>query len=324
MSEMLPPFQLLQFSTVDEVVAAMQHDNCARLCAGGTDILVNMRRGLGEATTLIDITGIQELKEVASRGSNLFIGAGVTLRQIGENVAIGEHYPAVVDACLSIAAPSHREVATVGGNLCLDTRCLYYNQSHWWRKSNGYCLKYRGDVCHVAPNKKLCRAVFSGDLAPALMVHNAQLEIAGPDGRRRVALDAFYREDGANFLGLEVAEMIIGVHLPPSTGISGYRKIRIRDAIDFPLAGVAILCENSPASRGSFKVAITGTNSAPIMVDIGDKLGEHADAQKFFTSLAKSVQLSVSPLRTTTTPANYRRQAICALAKNLASELWHR
>ena len=321
MSEVLPDFQLLQPSTVKEAVAVMSQDKSARLCAGGTDLVVNMRRGLVDAETLIDISAIADLKRMKSGPTGLYIGAGVSLRELAENTAIAKNYPAVTKACLSIAGPAHREVATLGGNLCLDTRCLYYNQSHWWRQANNFCLKYQGDVCHVAPTKKICRAVFSGDLAPALMVHGAEAEIAGPGGQRRIALDALYREDGMDYLRLEAAEIVIGVHLPPARAVSGYKKVRIRGAIDFPLAGVAVSCETVAPSSHRFSIAITGTNSCPVMVEMPEALGAD-DPEVFFASLVKRVQVRVTPLRTTTTAANYRRLSVSALAGKLARELW--
>jgi 4-hydroxybenzoyl-CoA reductase subunit beta len=224
---------------------------------------------------------------------------------------------------LSIAGPTHREAATIGGNLCLDTRCLYYNQSHWWRKSNQFCLKYKGEVCHVAPTKKLCRAAYSGDLAPALMVHRAEVEIAGPSGARHIALDALYREDGADHLMLDHDEIIVGIYLPSTQARSGYRKVRVRGSIDFPLAGVAIACENTGSASHRFNVAVTGTNSCPVLVDIEGTLGAADDAEAFFQALAKKVQKRVTPLRTTTIAANYRRLSIAAKAEDLARELWN-
>ena len=324
MSEVMPHFQLLRPATVDEAIAAMQSDETARLCAGGTDLVVNMRKGLVEAQTVIDIAAINDLKRLEETGAGLYIGAGVTLRELAENRHIAGHYRAIAEAAASVAAPSHREVATLGGNLCLDTRCLYYNQSHWWRKANDYCLKYRGDVCHVAPRKKQCRAAFSGDLAPALMVHGAEVEIAGPEGRRTIPLEELYREDGASHLTLGPAEIITAVRLGPSKAVSGYRKVRIRSAIDFPLAGVAAACEKAAPGNLAFKVAVTGTNSAPVLVDTPDGLAPGDDDEAFFTGLGKKVQRTVTPLRTTTIAANYRRVSISALAVRLARELCDR
>ena len=322
MSNTLADFQLLQPTNINEAVAALQQNQSARLCAGGTDLLVNMRHGLVATKTLVDISAIADLKKIEPGQAGLYIGAGVLLCDIAENSLIAKNYPAITEACLSIAGPGHRQAATIGGNLCLDTRCLYYNQSHWWRKANDFCLKYKGDVCHVAPTKKQCRAAFSGDLAPALMVHGAEVEIAGPKGTKRLALDKLYREDGADYLNLEPAEIVVGVHLPPARAISGYRKVRIRGSIDFPLAGVAIACEKQPSAGCLFTLAVTGTNSCPVLVEMPTPLSGKDDADVFFTHLAKQVQKTVTPLRTTTTAANYRRVSISAMAEKLARELW--
>jgi len=326
MSEVLPDFTLLQPATIKQAIAALQENKSARLCAGGTDLLVNMRRGLVETQTLVDISTIADLKRLKHDQSGLYIGAGVSLREVAENTDIAKHYRAITDASVSIAGPSHREVATIGGNLCLDTRCLYYNQSHWWRKANDFCLKYKGDICHVAPTKKQCRAAFSGDLAPALMVHDARLEIAGPDGIRHITLNELYSEDGADHLNLSPAEIITGVHLPPARAVSGYRKTRLRGAIDFPLAGVAISCEKTSPENHQFTIAVTGTNSCPVMVELAaplsDTLSDKDDAEAFFSTLAKQVQKTVTPLRTTTTAAHYRRLAVSAQAEKLARQLW--
>ncbi len=324
MSEALPDFKLLQPATLEEAVALMEQDESARLCAGGSDLLVNMRRGLVEAETLIDLSAIAGFDRIRADRDELFIGAGVTLNALAENETVAKSCPAIVEAALAVAGPSHREVATVGGNLCLDTRCLYYNQSHWWRKSNDFCLKYKGEICHVAPTKKQCRAAFSGDLAPALMVHGADVEITGPKGKRRIPLAELYREDGADHLCLEKPEIVSGVVLSQVRLVSGYRKIRLRGAIDFPLAGVAISCEKSATSNAPFVVAVTGTNSCPIMVEVPGTPDGKEDADLFFKALAKAVQKGVTPLRTTTTAANYRRLSVSAMAERLARELWAR
>ena len=204
-------------------------------------------------------------------------------------------------------------MATIGGNLCLDTRCLYYNQSHWWRQSNDFCLKYQGDICHVAPKGNRCRAAFSGDLAPALMVHGATLEIAGPEGIRHLTLPDFYVEDGAAFLTLAPGELLVAIHLPAPIGPSAYAKVRLRKSIDFPLAGVALA-----RSETGFNIALTGTNSCPKMVDFSVLFSED-DA--YFIALEKAVQKAASPQRTSTTQPHYRRLAIAALAARTARAL---
>lgn len=320
MSEALPEFNLLRPTSIQGALDALKTEPGARLCAGGTDLIVNMRHGLVDLETLIDLGGVDELKDIVADESGLHIGAGVTLHDLAEHPATDGPYGAIRQAALSIAAPGHRASATVGGNLCLDTRCLYYNQSHWWRKSNDFCLKYKGDTCHVAPKGNRCRAAFSGDLAPALMALGAKVEIAGPDGTRRIALPDLYREDGADYLALGTGEVLIRVHLPPSNAKSAYAKVRVRGAIDFPLAGVAIACDHPDTGITRFRVAVTGTNSCPVMVDVPDMTAQD-DGDAFFTALSKLVQKTVSPQRTTSTGAHYRRLSISAIAARLAKEL---
>ncbi len=318
MSNPLPDFTILRPATIDAAITGLADHPEARLCAGGSDLIVNMRHGLVETDTLIDLTGIDALQGIDAGPHGARIGAGVRLCDLLDNAEISQAWPAIHQAAAAIAGPTHREVATVGGNLCLDTRCLYYNQSHWWRKSNDFCLKYRGDICHVAPKGNRCRAAFCGDLAPALMVCGAEVELAGPTGTRRLPLAEFYREDGADPLTLQPGEILIAVQLPPAPPASAYAKVRVRGAIDFPLAGVAVAMRRTGDAR-HFTLAFTGTNSSPVMVEMPGTLGPDDDPDTYFTALEKLAQKTVSPQRTTTVQPHYRRLAVSALARRLAA-----
>ncbi|MBZ0129440.1 MAG: 4-hydroxybenzoyl-CoA reductase subunit beta [Rhodobacteraceae bacterium] len=319
MSEPLPDFRLLRPETLDQALAALAEPG-AKPMAGGTDLVVNLRRGLVDAPILVDLSGIAGFATIELSDDGLTIGAGVTLAALAADVGVAARYQAIHDAAEVIAGPGHRAAATVGGNLCLDTRCLYYNQSHWWRKSNDFCLKYRGDTCHVAPKGNRCRAAFSGDLAPALMVFDAIAEIAGPDGRRSLPLAEMYHEDGADYLTLAPGEIVVSVRLPATTANSAYDKIRVRGAVDFPLAGVAIACRDAEGGARSLRLAVTGTNSMPLTIEIAD-LPAGGDVDQFCADLEKAVQKAVSPQRTTTIQPHYRRLAASALARRLARRL---
>ncbi len=325
MIEALPEFAILRPTTIDEAVAAAAADPGSRYLAGGTDLIVNMRRGLVDAPSIIDLSGIEELRQLRCDDQGLLIGAGVTLAEICGHQGVRGQYRAVAEACETIAGPSHRVAATVGGNVCLDTRCLYYNQSHWWRKANDYCLKYRGEICHVAPQGKRCRAAFCGDLAPALLVLGAAVEVAGPDGRRHLALADLYQEDGADHLQLDPGELITTVRVnPPQAGVmtvSAYEKVRVRGAIDFPLAGVAVACDRHPDGAIALTVAVTGTNSRPILVEGTGSITLDQDLEAELTTLEKLVQKQVSPQRTTIAAAHYRRLAAAAIARRLVKGL---
>ena len=184
--EALADFQLLRPTTLDEVLEARTDHPDGRLLGGGTDLLVNIRRGIVAPESLIDITDVKELRAIHADAQRIEIGAAVTLAELAAHPEIARHYPVLAQAAACIAGPTHRNMGTVGGNLCLDTRCLFYNQSEWWRSANNHCLKTTGEICHVAPKSRgICFATFSGDLAPALMTLGAEVELAGPAGRAR-------------------------------------------------------------------------------------------------------------------------------------------
>ena len=320
MTEVLPDFTLLRPDSIAAAIAAFEAHPDARYLAGGSDLLVNIRHGLSPAKTLIDLGAIAALKVLDEDDAGLHIGAGVSLATLADAPQLGVRAGAIREAARSIAGPTHRNVATLGGNLCLDTRCLYYNQSDWWRQSNGFCLKYRGDICHVAPRGDRCRAAFSGDLAPALILHRAEVALAGPKGSRRLPLEEFYIEDGAAPLALEAGEIVTGVHLARSNARSTYGKIRIRGAMDFPLAGVAVACEDQNGAH-LFRLAFTGTNSCPVLARGVPVLEAGQTPDAYFAALEKLVQKTVSPQRTTTTQPHYRRLSVAAVASRLARRL---
>ncbi|GAB4296192.1 MAG: xanthine dehydrogenase family protein subunit M [Roseovarius sp.] len=323
MSNLLPEIDIVRPASPEQAVAALSRPGAAAL-AGGTDLIVNLRRGIGAPRQLVDLTALPGIDRIVADGDSLVIGAGVRLAALAASAELGPAEAALREAALAVAGPSHRNLATVGGNLCLDTRCIYYNQSDWWRRANGYCLKYRGEICHVAPQGRRCRAAFSGDLAPALMVLGAEVEIIGPQGPRRMPLGALYREDGAAHLTLRPGEIVLRVHLRRQAGVSGYAKIRTRAAMEFPLAGVAAACR--PAADGDggepareLAVALTGTNSCPLL--LAPRLLPAARDDSFFAALQRDVQKAVSPQRTTALAAHYRRLAVAAEAVRLVRRL---
>ncbi len=314
-------FRVVGPADVDAALAVHEGTPGSRYLGGGTDLLVNLRRGLGSPPLLIDLRGIAELEGLACDANGTRIGAGVTLARIAADPELRARHPALCEAAGAVAGPAHRNAATVAGNLCLDTRCVYYNQSEWWRRANAYCLKYRGDVCHVAPQGRRCHAAYCGDLAPALLVLGASIEIAGRGGRRRMPLAGLYREDGLAHLTLAAGELVVAVELPADPLPSAYAKVRVRGSVDFPLAGVAVALRAEAGKLAALRVALTGTNSRPFLLDgIGDLLGRALDADGL-QQLDRLVQKQVQPMRTTLLQSNYRRVAAAALARRLAARL---
>lgn len=320
MSTVLPTFRLARPRTVAEAIAASD-DHRGSFVAGGTDLLVNMRRGIQKLDLLIDLCEIDELTGIQVTEDGITIGAGVTIAALAAHELIAARYRALAQAAAAIAGPGHRHTATVGGNLCLDTRCIYYNQSEWWRSANGYCLKRDGDTCHVAPQGQRCHAAYSGDLAPALLALGAEIDIASTRGTRRIFLSQLYVEDGMAHLALANGELITAVHLPADAPASAYAKVRTRAAIDFPLAGVAVALAVSAGTIVSLRLALTGTNSRPFLLAGTEALAGRSIDEKLLHEVDRLVQRQVQPMRTTLTSANYRRLAAAALARRLIANL---
>lgn len=312
----------LRPSTITEATDQLAALPDAMPLAGGTDLIVNLRRGIGRPGALVDLGQIAELNFVRVDADGLHIGAGVTLASIAEHPVIGKTHSALAYAASTVAGATHRSAATLGGNLCQDTRCIFYNQSEWWRESNGFCLKYRGDQCHVVTKSDRCYATYHGDVAPVLMVMNATAEISGAAGNRQIPLATLFCEDGGKRLTLAPGELVTAIHVPPATGWrTGYTKIRIREAIDFPLAGIAVSLRRDGDRIGSLRAAITGTNSAPLMIP-ADGLTGLAWNDQTAASLVAEIRKIANVLRTTAIGAKYRRRVLLASATRLVEGLW--
>ena len=321
--EHLQPFELQRPVNLAQAAAMLANHPAARLLAGGTDLLPNLRRGIEQPTHLIDLGGVGDLGDITLESGSVTIGAGVTLARLAADPTIASDWRALSQAAGSIAAPGHRNAATVGGNLCLDTRCVFYNQSEWWRAANRHCLKRGGDVCHVAPQGQRCHAAFCGDLAPALLVLGAEVELVASHGTRRMPLAELYRDDGAAHLAITRDEVLARITLPAaSTAMrSAYRKARTRASTDFPLAGVACALALRDGCVTQLRIGLTGTNARPFLVEGVDELtGRPVDAA-MLAGLSKLVQKQASPARTTVTPSHYRRQVAAVLAQRLLREL---
>ena len=217
--ENMPEFTVHRPGTAADAIKLKASDATSRYLAGGTDMIVNVRRGIETPDTMIDLTAIADISAIADEDGGLRIGAGVKLADLAAHEAVRRDYRAIAQAAASVAGPTHRAYGTIGGNLCLDTRCLFYNQSQWWRESNNFCLKHKGEVCHVAPGGKRCFAAYSGDVAPAMMVYDAEVDLEGPGGARTIPLADLYRNDGMDHLTLEKDELLVSIRLPkPAAG----------------------------------------------------------------------------------------------------------
>ncbi len=242
----LPMFGSASPTSVAELVAAMSQPG-ARLLAGGTDLLPNLKHRLDSPEILVSIDKIDSMREIVwnEEGGHLSIGAGVTLTQLAGDNEVGARFPSLVRAAGLVASPLIRNMATLGGNVNLDTRCRYVNQSEFWRSAIGGCLKSDGDVCHVVPKGRSCVAAMSSDCVPVLISLGAFLLLVGTEGEREVLLADYYSSDGIKHTLAGPGEITAEIRVPLRSAAmrSSYSKWTVRKSIDFPLVSIAMSFE---------------------------------------------------------------------------------
>ncbi|MBK7768258.1 MAG: 4-hydroxybenzoyl-CoA reductase subunit beta [Sulfuritalea sp.] len=319
----LSDFRLLRPASAADAVRLRGEHPASRFLAGGTDLLPNMRRGLVTAEAIIDLGGVAELAELRVVDAALHVGAGVTLATLAADPVVQARLPALAQAAASVAGPTHRTAATLGGNLCLDTRCMYYNQSEPWRHAIQNCMKIAGDTCRVATKSDRCWAAFSGDVAPALLALDAEVQVLGPQGSRRLSLADFYRDDGMAWLSLAADELLVSVRIPLTDGwVSAYEKLQVRGAIDFPLTGVAVALRREGDLVGDLRVACTGVSSRPELIGGLEALAGKPFDDAALALVEKQIKRGTQPMETTVINVSYRRRVTPVLAKRLLRRLW--
>lgn len=287
----------------------------AMLVAGGTDLWPKMKRRQMEPRVVVGLRHLSELRGMTgSPATGLMLGPNLTLHELERNAVLLERYPAVAQAAHSISSPPLKTMGTLGGNLCVDTRCFYYDQTYEWRQSIHFCLKKDGDTCWVAPGSPRCWAVSSTDLAPVMLALNARIHLFSKDGERTIHASQMYNQDGIAYLAKRPNEIVTGVELPPINGdITAFKKLRRRDAIDFPILNVAAWLR--PAKDGktieAARIAIGGIASAPFLSEpaaaalIGRELTPDTIA-----AAAHAARLDSRPLDNTDLDFSWRRQMV--------------
>jgi 4-hydroxybenzoyl-CoA reductase subunit beta len=322
----LPEFKLLRPRTTAEALALLaQYAGNIRIMAGGTDLLPSMQQKLFEPQYVLDIGRIAELKGIRRQpDGGVEIGALTALTDIERSDVLRQHYPVLPEAAKTVASPVLRNMGTIGGNICLDTRCLWYNQSLQWRKSCAFCIKKDGDLCHVAPGGTECWAVFSGDTPAALLCLDAEIEIASTSGLRCVRLADFYTGIGDDHRRLRPDELVTRVFLPASSaGYRGaYRKLRIRGSIDYPLAGVAVVLKRSNGLIEDARVGLTAVNPAPVLVKgTTELLAGRRMTEEWAEAAGVLAAQTAKPLTTSALTPEYRREMIRVFTKRAVFSL---
>jgi 4-hydroxybenzoyl-CoA reductase subunit beta len=263
----LPEFHYSQPRTLREATKLLADlGSEAMLVAGGTDVYPKMKRGQFTPRHLVSLRMLRELKGIRSTKDGLWIGAGESLTAVSHHPLIAKHFPALAHAAESVSTPQLRNMGTIGGNVLVDTRCNYYDQTFFWRQAVGFCMKKDGDICLVAPGSAKCLAIASSDTAPVLVSLGAEATLISKQGERRIKISDLYVDDGINFLGKARDEVLKGLLIPKETlnRRNVYLKLRRRGSFDFPILGVAATmsmdgqgeCENA-------SVVLTAVASAP-------------------------------------------------------------
>ena len=313
----LDPFELHRPTSLQEAIETYSSTGGkADYLAGGTDLLPNYKMHINLRPHVIALWDIPEL----SARSDGRLGAMVRLADLERDENFVAGFRGVADALREVATPLVRASGTLGGNLLVETRCFFFNQSYFWRASLGFCLKADGDRCHVVPQKERCYATFSGDLAPPLIALSAQVELAGASGRRILPLDRFYdlEGDGIRRHHLAPGEILVAVLLPPeANSTSGaYLKLRVRPSFDFPELGVAVALRGSRNRIESLRVVVGGVETSPVSFDrLTGPLVGGALSDDRIRLLAESVQNSVRPVHNTFLQPDYRRRMVSVFVR---------
>jgi 4-hydroxybenzoyl-CoA reductase subunit beta len=284
----------------------------AMLIAGGTDLVPNMKRRHQTPQTLVSVRAIPDLK-VRANGSGLRLGAGRTLTQIVEDGDLRSQYRGLWQAAAQVATAHLRNTGTLGGNVCLDTRCTYYNQSYEWRKAIDFCLKKDGQTCWVATASKRCVAVSSTDTAPALISLGATVKLVSAQGERELPLADLYRNDGVDYLARRPDEILTEIALPDATGWrSTYWKLRRRGSFDFPVLGVAAAVKLAPDGVvEDARIVLGAAASRPFLVEKagaalrGKKLTDEAIA-----AAAEATASRAKPMDNTDLDLYWRKEVV--------------
>jgi len=293
--------------------------------AGGTDLVPNMKHKLFTPGHLVALRGIDELKGIELLDQRLRIGAAESLDAVAGHPVILEHVPALATACAEVSSPQLRRMGTIGGNICLDTRCTYYNQTLFWRKALGYCLKKDGEICHVVPAGTRCVAAHSADTPPVLMTLDASVEIAGSAGVRTLPVSRLFTSDGIWNRRMEPSELLVAVHIPlpePELRMS-FQKLRPRASIDFPLLNLAVATRmDDEGIVTELRMAISALGSYPRRVGkVEDAAVGNRLTPSVIDAVAEQAFRQCHPLENITVDTDWRRAMVPVLVRRALKEV---
>jgi 4-hydroxybenzoyl-CoA reductase subunit beta len=317
----LPEFDLIQPHSLQEVCSILrEREGKAVLLAGGTALLVALRYRLSKPGVVIDLKGLTALDYVdRNESGGLAIGSMVTLETLEKSPLVLNEYALLAQAVQLVAIPPIRRKATIGGNLCLDTRCIYYNQSEFWRSGQEACFKLGGDICHAVEKGRRCQAVYQGDLGPVLLALGAEVKIASAKGEKVIPLTEFFTGRGEKPNVLKPDEILAEVRVPPSGQGAAwvYEKLRVREGMDYPMAGVAVMVKrNRSGTIEQSKMVLGAVGSSPNEISNAEGLLKgHKPTDDLLQSVSREAMDKVQPVGNLAMNASYRRKMVGVLVK---------
>jgi 4-hydroxybenzoyl-CoA reductase subunit beta len=316
----LPKFEYFEPKDLKEALSILQNEPAAKILAGGTDLLVNMKHRVECPPVLVNIKRIADLDYLRRDNGDIRIGALTPLKRLQAESLIVENFPGLAQAASAVGSYHHQVMGTLAGNICQQNRCMYFNQSKWWRSSRPTCYKAGGEICHVVNKKEICYSAYCGDMAPALMVINAKIALQGPDGSKKMPIEDFFSGDGKAPLLKEPGEILTEIIIPKASadGISTYIKFANRDSIDFPIVGTALWASEK---EKQYRVAFTAVDRKPLRgKQVEDFLnGKELSAENVKTASGLAAK-EARPVKTSVYSPSHKRRMMGLLLQNAVNE----
>lgn len=316
----LPKFNYFQPTSLEEAVSLLGKEGSAKILAGGTDLLVNMKHKIEVPSALVNIKKIKGLDYIRTAEGPVRLGALTSLKKISQDPYLREKLPALTQAASKVGSYHHQSMGTIGGNICQQNRCKFFNQSEWWRSTNGPCLKVGGDVCHVVAKKETCYSSYCGDVAPALLALEARVVLQNQNGIKEVALESLYSGKGLAPLQIQPGEILTEIVIPESSwsGQSAYYKFANRESIDFPIVGLALWVSTE---KKEVRAAFTAVDRRPLRAKtVENFLGNKDLTEELINEAGVLASKEAQPVKTSLYSSAFKKKMMGILLKRALKE----
>ncbi|NTV42428.1 MAG: hypothetical protein HGA63_03920 [Syntrophobacteraceae bacterium] len=316
----LPKFEYAEPKSIEEASSILSKEDGAKILAGGTDLLVNMKHRVETPAVIMSLKKIPDLSFVRPEDGGIRIGAMTSLKSVYSHPTIAEKLPGLALAASSVGSYHHQVMGTIGGNLCQQNRCKYFNQSRWWRSSRALCFKAGGELCHVVKKKNICFSSYCGDVAPSLLVMNAKALLESKEGKREVEVESLFTRDGKSPLGLRRGEILTEIRVPRESqeGFSTYMKFANRESIDFPIVGASLWA--SPDTK-TVRLAFTAVDRKPLRARKAEERLSGGLQKSALEEAARLVLEEAKPVNTSLYPASHKRDVMGLLLESMITKL---